>query len=159
LFLALWPDPAARQALADWAAGWAWPPGAKVVAPERWHVTLHFIGPVPELRLDAVAHGLHVPCEPFNLRFGQVERWPGGLIVLAPQAVPMALSHLHERLATALLQLGLPVEARPLRPHITLARQAAAVAPPTRPANLDWAAGGYALVRSQGGYRTLARYG
>jgi 2'-5' RNA ligase len=159
LFLALWPDPAVRLALADWAGGWAWPVGAKVVAPERWHLTLHFIGPVPEARLTEVAQGLQVPVEPFNLRFGAVARWSGGLVVLAPQAVPEALGQLHERLAAALRQLGLPVEARPPRPHITLARKAATAVPPSRAAAFDWPARGYALVQSQGGYRTLARYG
>lgn len=158
LFLALWPDEAARQALAAWMTGWQWPAEARVVPPQRLHLTLHFLGAVPSSRLPALERGLAVPAEPIELRFAAPTRWARGLVVLEPEEVPPALTALHERLAAALRALALPVEAAVWRPHVTLARQAAgAVAPPEALA-LRWRSAGYALVGSQDGYHDLARY-
>ena len=90
-------------------------------------------------------------------------QWPGGLAVLEPAAVPEALVELHGELAARLDRLGLAVERRRFRPHVTLARQAAAAIPPTEPVGIGWAAdGGYLLVHSLPGgrgYQPLARYG
>lgn len=158
LFLALWPDEPARRALAGWMGGWQWPAGARVVPPERLHLTLHFIGIVPSSRLPALKRGLAVPAEPVELRLGTPAHWTRGLVVLEPVSVPPALGALRERLAVALRALALPVETAAFRPHVTLARQAhGAVAPPGGLA-LRWQSAGYALVRSQDGYHDVARY-
>ena len=55
LFLALWPPPAVREAIAGWRGAWWWPPAARLVQDERLHLTLHFIGAVPASRLPAPA--------------------------------------------------------------------------------------------------------
>ena len=159
LFLALWPDEAARRAVAAWQARWSWPAGAAVVPAERLHLTLHFIGPVARERLPEITPALARPCPRFEIAFGAAECWPRGLALLMPASVPPALLELHERLAQALSALDLPVEARPFRPHLTLARKAAGALPPPEPAVLPWPVAGYALVVSDRGYRTLARYG
>jgi RNA 2',3'-cyclic 3'-phosphodiesterase len=78
--------------------------------------------------------------------------------VWLPQAVPPALGALHARLGAAMAALGLTVETRPFRPHVTLARRAAGALPPPPAAGLAWRADGYALVDSSAGYRVLARY-
>ena len=158
LFLALWPDEPTLQALGHARDGWQWPPGAALVPPDRLHVTLHFLGAVPLDRLPALRGALVVPGAPCTLAFDQAEVWPRGLAVLAASAVPPALAALHGRLAQALAQQGLPVEARPWRPHVTLARRAAGAVPPAGPVGLRWPVRGHALVQSQGGYRTLAHY-
>ena len=64
LFLALRPDPLARVALAVHARYWTW--GAQSVphVPQDWHLTLHFIGPVPQTQCDALANALDVPMAP-----------------------------------------------------------------------------------------------
>jgi RNA 2',3'-cyclic 3'-phosphodiesterase len=161
LFLALWPDEATRDAIAAYQAAWRWPGGARLVGRERLHLTLHFIGSVPVARLDDVVTGLRVPCEPLQLAFGQSEMWPGGIAVLRPREAPQPLLALHARLARALQQMALPVEERPLRAHVTLARQAAGAAPPGD-ASLHWRAdAGYVLVQSLangGGYEVLERF-
>ena len=158
LFLALWPDAAARHALAEWMARWQWPERARVVPVERLHLTLHFIGAVPAGRLPALRSGLAVPAEPVELAFGRVARWPRGLVVLEPTGVDSALQALHERLAQALHALDLPVQPQAYKPHVTLARQAAgAIAPPDEP-QLRWRSDAYALVQSQQGYRDVARF-
>lgn len=164
LFIALWPTPAARRALQDWLAPCTWPAGAAVVAPERLHVTLHFLGQVPAARVPALRTALQAPAlalAPGELCFDRVQHWAHGVVVLAPAAVPEPLARLHTQLAQVLDDLGLPVEARPFRPHVTLARKAAgAVLPdaPAAPRGLCWPVRGYALVESAGGYRTLQRY-
>lgn len=163
LFLALNPPPAVRAALADHAARWTWGTGARRYAPADWHLTLHFLGAVPQARLDALRAGLAVPVSPFTLRFGRAQRWPHGLAVLLPEAVPDALLRLHERLGDAVRALGLATDARPYRPHLTLARHAAAAEPPAQAARFDWEARDYVLVESTGQaarrYRVLQVYG
>ena len=158
LFLALWPGPVALRVLAAWQARWAWPGGAAIVPAERLHMTLHFIGPVPVARLPEVKAGLAVPLRRFDIGFGRAELWPRGLAVLCPDALPEGLATLHAELQAALQRLALPVPARALRPHVTLARKATGAEPPTEPLRLTWRATGYALVQSDGGYRTLQRY-
>lgn len=158
LFLALWPDPAARRALAAWMAGWQWPARARIVPPEQLHLTLHFLGPVPASRLPALTQGLAVAAEPVELELGTVARWAGGLVVLEPKRVPAALAQLHDGLAQALEALALPLERSAYRPHVTLARKAGGALAPPAPLDLRWRSAGYALVQSQGGYHDLARY-
>src|SRR4051812_5166857 len=158
LFVAVWPDPAAHAALLEWRGRWQWPPAAAPTLPERLHLTLHFIGPVAATRLAEIEAGLALPFDPFTLDFDGAALWHGGLAVLTASAPPPALGALHARLAGAITGLGLPVEQRPYRPHVTLARHAAGAVPPAEPPRLRWHAGGYALVQSDAGYRTLARW-
>lgn len=105
-------------------------PGApRWTAPRRWHLTLLFLGAVPEecvaplVGAAAPAVGA-APAMDLRLagggRFGSLRRpqvaWAGldgdvqALVVLAA------------RLADAARGLGLPVEDRPFRPHLTLGR-------------------------------------
>jgi 2'-5' RNA ligase len=148
LFLALWPDARVRRALAAWRDAFAWPAGAAPVADARLHLTLHFIGEVAAARLPELDAALRVAPPRFELVLDRAQRWPGGLVVLQPGAVVPPLAALHRALADALRAAGLPPEARPFRPHVTLARRAAgAVAGPAAPP-VRWPVAGYALVRS-----------
>lgn len=160
LFVALWPPTSLRRAWQSWQRQWAWPAGSAPVAPERWHVTLHFLGAVAASRLEALQQALHPPAtqvRPFEFGLERVERWSHGLVVLGPGETPAALAELHARLGDALRAAGLTVEARAFRPHVTLARRAqGADGPP--PPGLRWAVRGFALVQSANGYRILRRY-
>jgi len=159
LFLALWPAPALRAALATQASHWHWPATARRVDASALHLTLHFIGPVPQARLQEVAQGLERPCPRFALVLDQSELWPNRCATLCPREVPGALLALQATLADALRSLALPVEPRAFRPHVTLARRAAGALPPEVPEALRWPVRGYALVRSAGGHYTpIARY-
>ena len=162
LFLALWPGPRTRAALAACRDGWHGPPGARPVATDRLHLTLHFIGAVPQPRLPAIVDGLQLPCPRFALEFGRAALWPRGTAVLRPLDEPEGLRDLHARLGAALRRLDLPVEARALRPHVTLARRAAGARAGPLPPALHWPVQAYALVQSlpgsPGGYRVLCRY-
>jgi 2'-5' RNA ligase len=161
LFLALWPGPAVRGALVDARDAWAWPAGARPEAEARLHVTLHFLGAVERERVPALDAALRgVPCAPFELRLARAALWPHGIAVLQPRAVPPRLLELHAALGALLRRLELPVETRPYRPHVTLARHAVGAAPPGDTPALHWRVRGHALVESLGGaYVVLGRYG
>ena len=163
LFLALWPGPRARAALAAWRDAWSWPPGAALVAPERLHLTLHFLGALGEDRRVALQASLAVPFTGFDLVLERAAVWPHGIAVLQPRAAPPALTRLQRALGVALRDHAVPLEARPWQPHVTLARRATGATAPDDGRTLRWRVRGYALVESRlganGGYRVLRRYG
>lgn len=159
LFLALWPGPAGRAATLAWQTAHRWPPGVRLTRGANLHLTLHFIGGVPADRLAPIVAGLDVPCGRIVLMLDHAETWRGGLVVLAPTTVPPELTALQARLVAPLQRLGLPVEDRPYRPHVTLARHAAGAELATPPPPVRWQAQGYVLAASAGGaYTVLRRY-
>jgi 2'-5' RNA ligase len=111
--------------------------------------------------LTALVPALALPWPGCTLSLGDPVRWPHGLVVLPAPAPPAALLELHRALADRLMGLGLPVEQRPFRPHVTLARRAERAQLPSTAAPLRWRPTDYALVRSHPttGYHVLARYG
>lgn len=161
VFVALWPGPAVRTAIAASRDRWRWPAEARLVPDERLHVTLHFIGAVPRSRLPALTHALAVPMRRFDLHGGAPEVWPHGIAVQRVEGAPPALLDLHRTLGEAITSLGFPLEARPYAPHVTLARHAPGATLPPRPERWRWSVAGYRLVESLPGgegYRSLARY-
>jgi RNA 2',3'-cyclic 3'-phosphodiesterase len=162
LFIALWPDEALRQAIAAWQQAWNWPPHAALVKSERIHLTLHFLGNVTAARLPDLAQAISVPFEPFTLALRRPEIWPNGVAVVLPDRVPAALSRLHSALGRELVALDLPVEERPYRAHVTLARRAHRAKPPAQALDLRWRIDqGFVLVRSLpggAGYEVLERF-
>ncbi|MBE7420029.1 MAG: 2'-5' RNA ligase family protein [Ideonella sp.] len=159
LFVALWPGPALRAALAARRDAIAWPAGAAPVPDAQLHLTLHFIGHVDATRLPQLVAGLWLPPPRLRLQLGEPVHWPHGLVVLPVAEPPDALLALHASLATALVGLGLTVERRAFRPHVTLARRAGGARLGSAGPLPRWTAQGYALAASAGGrYRVLARY-
>jgi RNA 2',3'-cyclic 3'-phosphodiesterase len=154
LFLGLWPDDEGRASLLAHAQAWDWPPSARRTRPERLHVTLHFIGDVAAARLPELRQALQVTCTAGELTLDRPTVWPGGIAVLEAQRIPPELAALHAGLGNALRALDLPVESRPWRPHVTLARKAFGAHPPMAPQPVRWSATpGYVLVESLPGGR------
>jgi 2'-5' RNA ligase len=152
LFIALWPGEALRRAISSWQHAWSWPPRAALVKPDRLHLTLHFLGDVPASRLPQLVGGLKTRVEPFTLALGQAEVWPNGVALLRPDTTPTALAWLQAALRRDLEALELPVETRPYRAHVTLARRAHGAIPPQQGPGLRWGVdSGYVLVRSLAG--------
>ena len=162
LFLALWPTADEQLRLARHLRDWSWRQGTAVVRPERWHLTLHFIGALERRHIAELSAGLQVAMTPFELSLTDAEIWPQGLAVLRASASPDALMQLHARLGEALQALGLPVDRRRFRPHVTLARRATASITPARPPQQSWRVSSYLLVESLtasgGGYQVLRSY-
>jgi RNA 2',3'-cyclic 3'-phosphodiesterase len=113
------------------------PGGPRWTAPARWHLTLLFLGAVPPADVpplvEAAASAV-AAAPPMTLRlagggrFGSLRRpqvaWAG----LEGDVGPLV--ELAGRLTAVARKLGLPVEDRPFRPHLTVGRW-----PPRRPAD------------------------
>jgi RNA 2',3'-cyclic 3'-phosphodiesterase len=159
LFLALWPGERLREALRNHQAQWDWPPGAARVSPAKLHLTLHFLGDVPAVTmppLQAALDGLRPPA--LCLQWTGPERWTGGLAVLRLADDP-ALSVLHAQVGALLQGLGLPVERRAYKPHVTLARRATGATPPQGLPEVPYEAQRVAVVASvQGRYQVLGEH-
>lgn len=150
LFFALWPDAAARRALARVARARLRGPG-RVVAPELLHCTVLFLGSVHgnvRACMEAHAEGLTVPA--FDLDLVRVGSWSrAGVLWAAPAATPPALEALAAGLRAGAAACGLEVDRRPFRAHVTLARK---VSRGQRPAGIDpipWHVDRYTLVASE----------
>ncbi len=146
-------DEAVRRAVLDWRAQWQWPRGTALAAPAHLHLTLHFLGEVPESRIPALRAALAtVPVPALRLHLGRGETWARGLVVLRPEPDP-SLDRLHAHTGEALRQAGIASApaSPPLawKPHLTLARKAAGAQPPPRALALDWAITGFELVWSR----------
>lgn len=100
----------------------------KWVEPENLHLTLKFLGDVPEDLLDAVKATLHSVAQgtpEFSFRVEGTGGFPNlrRPRVLWVGVVPeTSLMRLQESVETALKALGFPREDRPFHPHITLGR-------------------------------------
>jgi 2'-5' RNA ligase len=149
LFVAIWPPPEILDRLAELDRPKV--DGLRWTTREQWHVTLRFLGPVPEVEPVAAAlEGLSAPrptkaaVGPAVGRFGQrVLHVPvGGIEAMAAGVVA----------ATA--GVGRPPEDRPFSGHVTLARVTKHAKVDLRPlagARVagDWEVGAVCLVESR----------
>ena len=117
-FVAVRPPPAAVEHLR--AALPAWPS-----APERWHLTLAFLGEVddPPALVPALAQrGARRP--PLGLRLaGSGEFGRTGPVWVGVEGDRAGLTALAGDVARACRAAGLDVERRPYRPHLTVGRR------------------------------------
>ncbi|MBP0594624.1 RNA 2',3'-cyclic phosphodiesterase [Paraburkholderia sp. LEh10] len=131
-FIALVPDEATRDALSAIPV----PTMARRVPYEQLHLTVTFIGVLPyELSaalIDAMTRET-VPLNPSPVT--KIEHWPRAShprLTVATLAMSDEFVALDWRVRSSMIALGLPVDARTFRPHVTLARyrhDAAAVGP------------------------------
>ena len=118
----------------------------------RLHATLHFLGDQPRAVIEPLLQGLAaLRFEPFTLKLAKAALWHGGIAVLESDALPTALGDLHERAGVMLKSMGLPVETRPYRPHVTLSRRAFGAMPPPHVEPIEWAPARPVLVESERG--------
>ncbi len=106
-------------------------PGAPVkwVDPAQAHVTLRFLGEVPEERLDALKAAMHevaLGTEPFTVSFqGAGAFGPPGrprILWLGVASGAAELGRLQARLEERLLAVGFPHEEREFTAHVTVGR-------------------------------------
>ncbi|WP_189113374.1 RNA 2',3'-cyclic phosphodiesterase [Pilimelia terevasa] len=109
------------------------------VSPGRWHLTLAFLGDLPTGRVAEAAGALDTAAAawrrwtpvPLRLRLAGGGTFGAGRSTVLWAGVGgevEALRHLARQLRTALRAARLPYDARPFRPHLTLARPGAHLA-------------------------------
>lgn len=152
LYFALWPAPEVRAAVERVAAPAIEAAGGRAVPPENLHVTLAFLGGVPERRCaDAIAAARAVTAERGAQDFDRVRTWGrGGPLVLEATRVAPPLADLQEQLRNSLLAAEFALDRRDFRPHITLARAPGRRVAPA-PANVPWSYRDFVLVESRTG--------
>jgi RNA 2',3'-cyclic 3'-phosphodiesterase len=103
--------------------------GGNSVPPENFHVTLAFLGSVPQRRLvEVVAIAARVAGEverpPIQLTFDRIEYWKKPKVVCATASiVPEAAIELAGALKSQLTAAGFSPDLKPFRAHVTLARK------------------------------------
>ena len=124
-FFALLPPADARTQLADLGRDLARRARGRSVAAAHAHITLAFIGDVPESAIPGLMTiGDALPRDGFTLEFGVLGAWrASGVAWIAPALLPPALETLHAVLAQRLTAAGYSIEQRAFRPHLTLARR------------------------------------
>lgn len=126
LFFALWPDDRQRERLRDVINSVAKTVEGRPVDRHNWHVTLAFIGTFPAHRVPyLLEQAAGIAVEPFRLNFDRLEYWPRPRVAsLSAATVPPELQALVDALHGVLVDLGLHLEDRVYRPHITVVRNA-----------------------------------
>lgn len=130
-FLGLPPDSGLATTLRQQVERWQQAGLQARWVPERnWHLTLVFLGDLPpaaQAPLMALCQQICAQHPAQTLPITRAGRFPNrqGRFLVAEGDTPPALAALRAQLAEGCRQLGLAVEARPFRPHITLARDLA----------------------------------
>lgn len=103
--------------------------GIRWTPPEKWHITLKFLGETPEEQGVGATAAAERVCEtqtPFVLAMGKIGAFPTlqqpQVVWLGADAGAEALNGLATVLDRALTAQGFPSETRPFHPHLTLAR-------------------------------------
>lgn len=101
-------------------------PGFRWIDPDRYHVTLRFIGEVDGARFEDIADELdrivldEIPLQLHGLGTFMEKR--GQLVLWAGLRPSEPLARLQRKVESALVRLGLEPERRKFRPHVTMAR-------------------------------------
>ena len=118
--------------------------GLRVVRPEGIHLTLKFLGDVPESRVDEIGHAVSEAVAGhgrFEVSTGDFGAFPN---TRRPQVLWVGIGgrqepliRLQEDVDAALGGMGLPAETRSFHPHLTLARLDRRTAAPARRLSMD----------------------
>jgi RNA 2',3'-cyclic 3'-phosphodiesterase len=160
LFFALWPAPALQQSLAGTTQSVVLAAGGRPVPPENFHVTLAFLGSVPDARISEVAAlGADVASQVTQPGLGvtldAIEYWQKPKVVVATAGLPAAKSAPLANVLTGALKSRLtdagftPGENPEFHPHVTLARK---IAHPIHSIGIQpvlWGFTDFALVESR----------
>lgn len=170
LFFALWPPLHSTDQLGRMAGSCAREFGGRPTRPETIHLTLAFIGEVPEELLPRIVQAAQlVRGTPFELVIDRLGYWRHNRLLWAGCAAPPAgLQSLVDALRASLRQAAIPFDddKRPFTPHLTLVRKMPETrVPKVLPAieAIPWPCSAFALVCSElakGGsiYRTLSEF-
>ncbi len=133
--------------------------GGRPIPAENLHVTLVFIGSVPESRFERVIHAAaQVRGAPFDLEFDQIEAWARSRVLcLTSSSTPPQLIEIEEQLRFNLLGGQFDIRQEEYRPHVTLARDVGRRTMREAIAPIGWSVEDFALVESRPG-RSGSKY-
>ena len=173
-FVAVFPPPEVQEALHRAALALPSNEAFRLTAPEKIHLTLRFLGEIPEETLVRTRDSLGSTCEgrePFEVEISDLGVFPSErrarILWAGVSEGSVQLRDLARDVESVLVAVGLEREARPYLPHLTLERArgrpvgfevAGVRVPPLR-----FAVGGLDLVKSVPGgggvtYSSLAAY-
>jgi len=163
LFFALVPAASVREAIAERGRDIATRAAGRVVPKANLHLTLAFLGNVSRALAPPLARILdEVPGTGFDLRLDRMGVFRQARVAwIAPAIAPESLAVLERCLRSRLQETGFPPDARPFRPHVTLARHCATFVAEAACAPIGWRVDHVALVESRSAgdgirYRDLA---
>ena len=150
-FFALVPDEGVRGQFIELARDVARRSRGRAITGDHIHLTLAFLGDVDAAALPVLTGiGDRLPHTGALLEFGELGAWrASGVAWIAPSAVPNVLVALHAALRDALIDAGFALDARPFRPHITLARRCVLPHPRVHCAPIRWQVARLCLIGSQ----------
>lgn len=130
--------------------------------PENHHITLAFLGDVPQARLADAQHVLEYcasyPAPRLTLDgFSHFGRAENGILILRVKSEP-AIDGLHDALVGMLEAEGLPVDHGSFAPHITLARHACVGKKMPECPSLSFTAGQVHVFLSARDHENILRY-
>ena len=148
-------------------------PWLRWVPPERWHLTLAFLGQVDRGRVDELSTRLARSAARYNplaLQLAGAGRFGSRVLWVGVRGAVADVGRLADSVAAGSRRAGIAVEDRPYRPHLTVARGRdprtdlrPAVAALADYAGPQWTAAEVHLVRSHLGpavrYERLATFG
>ena len=140
--------------------------GVRWTRPDGWHLTVAFLGDVEDRHVDQLIRTLEVGVAtttiiPKRLAVGELGTFGRRVLWIGVDPSPEgSLQALADAVRTALRRGGFPVDNRPMRPHVTLARagrrpvsraivEATAAVTPDRSSTLAWKPNAIDLWRSQ----------
>jgi 2'-5' RNA ligase len=150
LFFALWPDEAIQKKLHTTVTSLHKKHGARQVPRQNIHMTLQFLGDVPESVMPCLAEAAsEVHGQPFSLNINKlIHRERQRMIWAVPSETPEVLRNLATSLGKQLEQCGVQTEKRPYLAHITLVRKLSRLPRPVELSPLQWDVEEFCLVES-----------
>lgn len=162
LFFALWPDEAVRAEIQLRTQDAVQAAGGRPVPARNFHITLLFMGNVPQADLDSAQIAATAIANPgFDLRLDLLECPPRGPVLwLGVTRPPQALITLVQALRASITAVRTEYV---YRPHVTLVRNPIQGPRPLQVEPVSWPAREFVLARSQAHpdgaeYTVLARW-
>jgi RNA 2',3'-cyclic 3'-phosphodiesterase len=139
--------------------------GGRVTRVDSVHLTLAFLGDVADTRVtELLSPPPAIATERFVLEIDRIGVWHrNGIGWVAPSVTPESLAELQGRLSDWLESIGLPLEQRAFKAHLTLLRKATGKVDTVPIESIRWPVDEYALIESIAGesgtrYETRGRF-
>jgi RNA 2',3'-cyclic 3'-phosphodiesterase len=159
LFFALWPDDEQRTALAHTARKAVRTCGGRPVPQANLHLTLVFLGSVPEARVVELtdiarrtAAGFPQGTLPLCLTLGRLAHFAQAQVLAAEatrEAPLEGVAALARKLAAETAAAGFTPDLKPFRPHVTVARKVARAPRPHPMRAVAWRFESFVLIESR----------